>query len=119
MKRWLRPVAFAAAAIVLVLTFINASWLADKPRGGIRLIAHRGVYQLYDHKGVDNDTCTAGRIEQPRGQIIDLMQALKASLAQSAPEEAPARRGPRRAPPVEEAAPVRAQAGSRRAARKK
>lgn len=65
MKRWLRPVAFAAAAIVLVLTFINASWLADKPRGGIRLIAHRGVYQLYDHKGVDNDTCTAGRIEQP------------------------------------------------------
>ncbi|HEU0284067.1 MAG TPA: hypothetical protein VFR52_02870, partial [Sphingomicrobium sp.] len=65
MKRWLRPVAFAAAAILLVLTFINASWLADKPRGGIRLIAHRGVYQLYDHKGVDNDTCTASRIEQP------------------------------------------------------
>ena len=65
MKRWLRPVAFAAAATLLVLTFINASWLADKPRGGIRLIAHRGVYQLYDHKGVDNDTCTASRIEQP------------------------------------------------------
>ena len=65
MKKWLRLVAFAAAAILLVLTFINASWLADKPRGGIRLIAHRGVYQLYDHKGVDNDTCTASRMEQP------------------------------------------------------
>ena len=65
MKRWLRLVAFAAAAILLVLTFINASWLADRPRGGIRLIAHRGVYQLYDHKGVDRTTCTAARIEQP------------------------------------------------------
>lgn len=65
MKRWLRLVAFAAAAILLVLTFINASWLADRPRGGIRLIAHRGVYQLYDHKGVDRDTCTATRMEQP------------------------------------------------------
>ena len=65
MKAWLRPVAFAAAVILLLLTFINASWLASKPRGGIRLIAHRGVYQLYDHKGVERDTCTADRIEQP------------------------------------------------------
>ena len=65
MKGKLRLIAFAIAAILLVLTFINASWLASKPRGGVRLIAHRGVYQLYDHKGVDRDTCTAARMEQP------------------------------------------------------
>ena len=65
MKRWLRLVAFAAAVILLILTFINASWLASKPRGGIKLIAHRGVYQLYDHKGVERGTCIADRIEQP------------------------------------------------------
>jgi glycerophosphoryl diester phosphodiesterase len=64
-KGKLRLIAFAFAAVLLVLTFINASWLAAKPRGGIRLIAHRGVYQLYDHKGVDRDTCTAMRIEPP------------------------------------------------------
>jgi glycerophosphoryl diester phosphodiesterase len=64
-KGKLRLIAFAIAAILLVLTFINASWLASKPLGGVRLIAHRGVYQLYDHKGVDRDTCTAARMEQP------------------------------------------------------
>ena len=53
------------AAILIILTFINASWLASKPLGGVRLIAHRDVYQLYDHKGVDRDTCTASRMEQP------------------------------------------------------
>ena len=65
MKGKLRLIAFAIAAILLVLTFINASWLASTPRGGVRLIAHRGVYQFYDHKGVDRDTCTAARMEQP------------------------------------------------------
>ena len=59
MKRWLLRLAFGAAALLLILTFVNASWLAEKPRGGIRLIAHRGVYQLYDHKGVDSDTFQA------------------------------------------------------------
>jgi glycerophosphoryl diester phosphodiesterase len=63
-RRW-RPIAFAIAAILLILTFVNASWLAGKPRGGIRLIAHRGVHQLYDHKAVERDTCTATRIEKP------------------------------------------------------
>ena len=65
MKGKLLLFAFAIAAILIVLTFINASWLASKPLGGVRLIAHRGVYQLYDHKGVDRDTCTASRMEQP------------------------------------------------------
>jgi glycerophosphoryl diester phosphodiesterase len=65
MKTWLRRVAFAAAAILLLLTIVNASWLAGKPPGGLRLIAHRGVYQLFDHRGVERDTCTATRIEPP------------------------------------------------------
>jgi glycerophosphoryl diester phosphodiesterase len=64
-KGKLRLIAFAVAVFLLVFTFVNASWLAPKPKGGIRLIAHRGVYQLYDRKGVDRDTCTAARIEQP------------------------------------------------------
>jgi len=64
-KAKLRLIAFAIAVFLLIFTFVNASWLAPKPLGGIRLIAHRGVYQLFDHRGVGRDTCTATRIEQP------------------------------------------------------
>ena len=71
MKRWLTRIAFALAVVLLLLTVLNASWLAEKPRGGVRLIAHRGVYQLFDHKGVERDTCTATRIEQPVHDFLE------------------------------------------------
>jgi glycerophosphoryl diester phosphodiesterase len=51
--------------VILLLTLINASWLADRPRGGVKLIAHRAVSQLYDHEGISRDSCTADRIEPP------------------------------------------------------
>ncbi len=65
MKYWLSRIAYGLAIILLSLTLLNASWLADAPRGGIKLIAHRGVSQLFDHHGLGRDTCTADRIEPP------------------------------------------------------
>lgn len=65
MKYWLKWIAFGVALLLLALTFINASWLAAAPPGGVKLIAHRGVYQLYDNDGVGRDSCTANRIEPP------------------------------------------------------
>ena len=65
MKPWLRYGAFALAAAFLILTLVNASWLAPDPVGAPKLIAHRGLSQLYDKAGVERDTCTADRIEQP------------------------------------------------------
>jgi len=53
------------AVAFLVLTVVNASWLAPNPRGRLKLIAHRGVYQAFDHRGLKNDSCTATRIEPP------------------------------------------------------
>jgi glycerophosphoryl diester phosphodiesterase len=70
-KRWARYLGFAAAAVFLVLTGVNASWLAPVPRGGVKLIAHRGVHQLYDQTGLDNETCTAERIEQPMHAYLE------------------------------------------------
>ncbi|MDP9422074.1 MAG: glycerophosphodiester phosphodiesterase [Pseudomonadota bacterium] len=70
MKNWLRRGAFVIAAVLLVLTFVNASWLAPKPVGGVKLVAHRGVYQLYDHKG-GRDRCTADLIEQPVHDMLE------------------------------------------------
>ena len=65
MKYWLSRAALFLAVAILLLTFVNASWLAPKPAGGVKLIAHRGVSQLFDHEGVERDTCTAMRIEPP------------------------------------------------------
>ncbi len=65
MRNILRPIAFVLALAFLVLSFINASWLAPEPRGRVKLIAHRAVSQLFSHKGLGKDDCTATRIEQP------------------------------------------------------
>lgn len=65
MKVWLSWGLFGVAALILLLTIVNASWLASPPKGAIRLIAHRGVAQEFDRAGVKNDTCTASRIEPP------------------------------------------------------
>lgn len=65
MKKWLTRLAFLLAIGFVIMTVVNASWLADTPRGSVKLIAHRGVAQVFDRTGVENDTCTATRIEQP------------------------------------------------------
>lgn len=65
MKTWLLRIAFALAVLLLVFAGLNASWLAPRPSGAAKLIAHRGIAQEFDRTGVDNETCTAARIEQP------------------------------------------------------
>lgn len=65
MRRKLKLLAFIVAVALLGLTILNASWLAPAPVGSIRLIAHRGIAQQFPRAGVDNDTCTATRIETP------------------------------------------------------
>lgn len=52
--------------LTLVGVFVaNASWLAPAPRGHMKLIAHGGTAQQFDHRGSDDSTCTARRIEPP------------------------------------------------------
>ncbi len=65
MSKWLKRIAMLLAVAFLVFTVINASWLAPEPKGGPRLIAHRGIAQEFDRAGVGRDTCTATRIEPP------------------------------------------------------
>lgn len=72
--------AFVIAAILLLLTFVNASWLAPKPVGAVKLVAHRGVYQLYDHGG-GSDRCTADLIEPP---VHDYLENTTRSMAAAA-----------------------------------
>lgn len=65
MKTALRWIGFFLALAFLILTFINASWLAPGPRGQVKLIAHRGAHQVFDRKGLSDTDCTATRIEPP------------------------------------------------------
>lgn len=65
LKIWLKRIGMVLALVLLALSFINASWLAPIPRGTVKLVAHRGTSQQFSHKGLDNQTCTATRIEPP------------------------------------------------------
>jgi glycerophosphoryl diester phosphodiesterase len=64
----------ALAAVVAVAAgvyLLNASWLAARPTGRPVLVAQRGVHQVFDPRGVNNDTCTATRIPPPTHDLID------------------------------------------------
>jgi glycerophosphoryl diester phosphodiesterase len=68
-KKW--SLALITLALV-VFTFVNASWLAPEPKGQPKLIAHRGVYHLYDkRKAFGRDTCTARFIHPPQHEIFE------------------------------------------------
>jgi glycerophosphoryl diester phosphodiesterase len=57
--------------VVACLYLLNASWLASPAPGRPILVAQRGVHQVFDPRGVDNDTCTATRIPPPTHDLID------------------------------------------------
>ncbi len=61
----------AFAVMLVILTITNASWLAPDPVGSPKLIAHRGMYQMYDKAGVERDTCTADRIYEPYHRYLE------------------------------------------------
>jgi glycerophosphoryl diester phosphodiesterase len=71
MAIWARRIGLALALIFLGLSFVNASWLAGATSGTIKLIAHRGAHQLFDHTGLERDPCTATRIEPPYHEFIE------------------------------------------------
>ncbi len=71
MKRWLVRIGTALALVFLVLTFINASWIAPSPKGPVKLIAHRGAYQLYSTVGLGRDSCNASRIYPPTHDYLE------------------------------------------------
>src|SRR5262245_63641429 len=85
MKVWLSWIAAALAVAFFAVVTVNASLWADPPSGVIRLIAHRGVSQLYDHKGIGRDSCTATRIEPPVHDFLEnTVRSIEAARLQGA-----------------------------------
>jgi glycerophosphoryl diester phosphodiesterase len=60
------------AAFLVAIILYNASWF-ESPHGDgrIKLLAHRGVHQTFPQAGVENDTCTAERINPPVHDFIE------------------------------------------------
>lgn len=62
----------ALAVFVAWLVLSNASWLAPDPVGAPKLIAHRGVYHLYDKRAAFGaDTCTAAHAFPPTHEVFE------------------------------------------------
>ena len=57
---------------LLVIVYLNnASWIRGKPKGDLRLLAHRGVHQTYSKEDQSNDECTAIKIDPPQHQYLE------------------------------------------------
>jgi len=72
MKRRTKILLWVFAAIVAWFTLSNASFLAPDPAGKPKLIAHRGVYHLYDKRAAaGRDTCTAAHALPPSHDVFE------------------------------------------------
>ncbi|WP_195696481.1 glycerophosphodiester phosphodiesterase family protein [Priestia megaterium] len=56
---------------IAVFVYINNSSLLTKRSGQPLLLAHRGVAQTFNIKGIQNDTCTAERIYKPEHSFLE------------------------------------------------
>jgi glycerophosphoryl diester phosphodiesterase len=81
-----RHLALAGLVVVVAALYaLNASWLAPSPTERPRLLAHRGVFQHFDHAGLTNETCTAVRIFKPTNHLLEnTLPSIRASFAAGA-----------------------------------
>ena len=65
-------IGIALIIILAALSLLNANWLAPTPKGKPKLIAHRGMYHLYDKRAAfGRDTCTARHIKPPHHDVFE------------------------------------------------
>ena len=67
-----RKVVYLFALFSVLLWLLNTSLFVAKPtNGGVKLLAHRGVHQIYAGGKPDNSTCTANPIEAPTHAYLE------------------------------------------------
>lgn len=61
--------------IILVIGVVvyvnNASWFRALPGGEVTFLAHRGIHQNYSKEGLERDSCTAIRIDEPKHDFLE------------------------------------------------
>lgn len=86
MLRFLRRLLVLLVVIAAGLWIFNTSLFSAFPEGGTpRVIAHRGVHQIFDRTGLENDTCTAERIFTPEHEHLEnTIPSMEAAFAAGA-----------------------------------
>ncbi len=87
-RRLLRT-AFLCLIIVLIgyamLYLWHRPFRAAPPTEHFELLAHRGIYQTFSKVGLDNQTCTASRMDPPTHNLLEnTPQSIAAALAAGA-----------------------------------
>ncbi|ADD42132.1 glycerophosphodiester phosphodiesterase family protein [Stackebrandtia nassauensis] len=79
-----RKLKITGIALLLLAGFVfvnNTSLLAFPGGDAPQLLAHRGMSQTFDMSGVDSDTCTAERINEPRHDYLEnTIRSMKAAF---------------------------------------
>ncbi len=57
--------------IIGALYIGNASWMVGPPEGEMSILSHRGVHQTYHRRDLNNETCTAERIDPPTHAFLE------------------------------------------------
>jgi glycerophosphoryl diester phosphodiesterase len=83
---WKWRILLALLVLVAGLYVFNASWRVAPPTDPqVALIAHRGVHQTFGREGLENDTCTAERINTPEHEFIEnTLPSMQAAFAAGA-----------------------------------
>lgn len=72
------------ALFAVILSLMNASWIAAKPTGPLVLIAHRGISQAFDRAAAGTD-CSARHISAARHRFIEnTLFSMQNAIAQGA-----------------------------------
>jgi glycerophosphoryl diester phosphodiesterase len=77
----------SSLALLLCGVYVfNASWRVLPPENpDLRLIAHRGVHQTFDRTDLENDTCTAARMDVPTHDYLEnTLPSMQAAFAAGA-----------------------------------
>ena len=83
--RWLRRILIVLVVFAAAVYVFNASWRVAPPEGEVQLIAHRGVHQTFSRENLDNDTCTAERIDPPTHDYLEnTLPSMEAAFAAGA-----------------------------------
>jgi glycerophosphoryl diester phosphodiesterase len=77
---------FVAIVVFAAFAWLNNTSLFSTPSGGRPvLLAHRGLHQTFPPEGVQNDTCTATRINPPEHEYIEnTIASMQAAFAAGA-----------------------------------
>ena len=71
--------------VIAAVYFWNAPWRIAPVDGRVSTISHRGVHQIFDRTGLDNDTCTAERIYPPTHDLLEnTIPSMQAAFAAEA-----------------------------------